>query len=901
MGTYARHILSIIAILALGLSSFATPLRTTYQAKIVKPDGYPLEAASVNFRFTILDPSASCAIYVEDYAAVNMQDSGGLISFSLGSGVRSFPTSGTTATFANVFNNSTPSFSCVTPGIYSPTVTDNRKIVMQFQDTSGWQTLPAMTINAVPYAMYAGLADNSNLFNNKADTAFVQYSTIPTCIASQALQYNGASFVCIAAGGGGSSYTVTAGDVTSALGYTPVSPASHSTVTSTVSSLGTSLTTVTSLVNNLTSSMTSMVSSQWVTSGTSISYNAGNVGISGRALIGSQAASATFDFGGILGANATYKSPLLIQETINDMASEYTLGYGSSLKLNPVTGTNNIAFGGLSFVQTEASNPASYSLVYAHHGIAEHRGSGAITDLGGVGGLALANTSGTLYNLRGLEGHAYVVAGEVTHSMGGQFESLNMGLTPIINNYGVRINSAAGLINNNYGLYVHDQSTAGSSSTYNIFSEGSNSRNVFMGLVGIGTTTPITKLEVSGGIKISMEAAACSVNYAGTLRYSAGNVEFCNGSSWSALGVAGASIDLGSAQASGTLAAARLPAFSGDASSSIGSSVLTLANVGAGVTSGTQYTKVRVDGKGRVTSGSQLAASDITTALGYTPGVSGAGGSQWVTSGTAIHYASGNVGIGTVAPSTVLEVKGGSLAGVQEVARFGYNLDSNTPGKGIRLGLNSFGTVYIGSHYASNAPQSYDMTFGTYNGGTAERMRITGAGHVGVGISAPAYPLSVSGTIYSNTGFRFPDSSTQTTASIRPQILLGGGNITITTSTSGTLSTQNWVAPATGNVMLTFNKKPPYVFSGCAGGNLGFSIRVNGTEGSLTNQSFITNIHRLANGDVHFAPAIDIWSVTAGVTYTITTEYFSQSFSSCTVNTTGNSSGSDHIKLEYVQ
>ncbi|MES2803041.1 MAG: hypothetical protein V4654_11155, partial [Bdellovibrionota bacterium] len=58
--------------------------------------------------------------------------------------------------------------------------------------------------------------------------------------------------------------------------------------------------------------------------------------------------------------------------------------------------------------------------------------------------------------------------------------------------------------------------------------------------------------------------------------------------------------------------------MSGDATMT-NSGAVNLASVGAGVTSGTQYTKVTVDGKGRITSGSALASSDVVTALGYTP------------------------------------------------------------------------------------------------------------------------------------------------------------------------------------------------------------------------------------------------------------------------------------------
>ena len=79
---------------------------------------------------------------------------------------------------------------------------------------------------------------------------------------------------------------------------------------------------------------------------------------------------------------------------------------------------------------------------------------------------------------------------------------------------------------------------------------------------------------------------------------------------------------------SGTLAATRLPAFTGDATTTIGSSTLTLAN--SGVTAGT-YSKVTVDAKGRVTVGANLTSADlpaytgaitsgqVTTALGFTP------------------------------------------------------------------------------------------------------------------------------------------------------------------------------------------------------------------------------------------------------------------------------------------
>lgn len=62
------------------------------------------------------------------------------------------------------------------------------------------------------------------------------------------------------------------------------------------------------------------------------------------------------------------------------------------------------------------------------------------------------------------------------------------------------------------------------------------------GNVGIGTNTPRSALDVAGGVQIGNDAALCAATKVGTLRYSGGNVEYCNGASWLAFGVSGSGI-----------------------------------------------------------------------------------------------------------------------------------------------------------------------------------------------------------------------------------------------------------------------------------------------------------------------------------------------------------------------
>jgi hypothetical protein len=108
-----------------------------------------------------------------------------------------------------------------------------------------------------------------------------------------------------------------------------------------------------------------------------------------------------------------------------------------------------------------------------------------------------------------------------------------------------------------------------------------------------------------------------------------------------------------------------------------------------------------------------------------------------------------------------------------------------------------------------------------------------------------------------------------------------------------------WKATATGTVLITWHKIAPFVLS-CMGGHLGFLFLVNNARGTFYTMNFITNINRFVAGDMVYAPIYDMFTVVQGVTYTITMNYFAQSFSSCLVNTRGNSAGYEIFKIEYV-
>ena len=364
-----------------------------------------------------------------------------------------------------------------------------------------------------------------------------------------------------------------------------------------------------------------------------------------------------------------------------------------------------------------------------------------------------------------------------------------------------------------YGGYINAGSNA-SSSTYLLELISNGSTRVYVrgdGNVGIGTTSPVTKLDVNGSINIAngnnltwggaygagIPTIASAIN-AGIYFYPAGSTSgatmLINSSGNVGIGTTAPSFPLsvqGIAQARGGVYVTQASPIntlilnaddtalhkiytnsSVDLSLGTNSSTSQLylkngGNVGIGTTS-PNY-KLQVAGNVSILNGasdSLLGGSALYLEGGsgsnYTILQQGIGrftiwgynGSSWGEKFT-INNTSGNVGIGTTAPVSKLDVFGEGRFNVSAAANTtatALTLVNTTDAEnnGVRIGWKpynaSFETAYITTiREGANAFSSLVFATSTNGwgvGGPSERMRITSAGNVGIGTASP---VSISG------------------------------------------------------------------------------------------------------------------------------------------------------------
>ncbi|MGZ3793797.1 MAG: tail fiber domain-containing protein, partial [Bdellovibrio sp.] len=201
-------ILSIFFLLS--SQGLASPKSLTYQGRIIKSDGTPLEYNNVSFIFQITDPSGACVIYQEQVTAYNMANSNGVFDIPIGLGSIQYPTGGATS-ILDVFNNTSSytcgscslangSYTCTTgSSSYTAATGDIRKLRVSFYDGIGWKLItPDNTIRSVPFAGYALSAEKLGTYGVND---FLLKAGLPTCTGGTFLSYDGTSLTCAAVSG----------------------------------------------------------------------------------------------------------------------------------------------------------------------------------------------------------------------------------------------------------------------------------------------------------------------------------------------------------------------------------------------------------------------------------------------------------------------------------------------------------------------------------------------------------------------------------------------------------------------------------------------------------------------------------------------------------------------------
>ena len=176
-----------------------------------------------------------------------------------------------------------------------------------------------------------------------------------------------------------------------------------------------------------------------------------------------------------------------------------------------------------------------------------------------------------------------------------------------------------------------------------------------------------------------------------------------------------------------------------NAGATVGLAVRNNGNVGIGTSTPAQ----RLDVVGNVNGAGLCIAGDCKTAWSQVGGTS-----QWTTSGSNIYFNTGNVGVGTTTPSAPLEVSRSQAA----VTVFQVTNANTSAGNGaaVRMFTSTNNALTLGAHenaaaggYASiNQEANLPLLIKTNN---AERIRVTGAGNVGIGTATPGEALTVNG------------------------------------------------------------------------------------------------------------------------------------------------------------
>ena len=384
------------------------------------------------------------------------------------------------------------------------------------------------------------------------------------------------------------------------------------------------------------------------------------------------------DFGGIGGSNTgslqgwDYGAATSRNLVLEALGGNVGIGTATPLagELLDVWGSIRAGAATSSWAQLSSPTIAADTSIYSYGYICVGEGSGNCTAAGGTG-VVLASTGSNVYGsvyLTGI-GNSYFDGGNVgigttvpltTLDVRGTFQNLTNqnGTLPTIN-------SSASLIGGTLIGWNGLSATPGESDFINVFRNGGNTvsggfaffnmaSNTAVntsplmyinasGSLGIGTTLPQSKLHIqSGEVQVGSSGASCASANAGAIRYASGTLYYCdNASTWESVDSSGG-------------------ADTGDYYIATGTATPTS---GEGMFGGSATLGAVLAGYGSI-SDTTLENRSNTPAL------------EVLENSTNI-YMPGNVGIGTTAPGTALQI-GGDLSLTNNWPAVGFNVNAAT-------------------------------------------------------------------------------------------------------------------------------------------------------------------------------------------------------------------------------